>query len=386
MRFSVRKRTGERGNSLLRVADRMVGIPAIWSLGFFRRVSKGRSRSIPQHPRVIGLLKASGIGDAVILSGVIVDLRAHFPQARLVLFSGTSNYAFARLLAGVDAVVPLPIRKPLEALRLVRHEKPDVMIDFGMWPRFEAIVASLSGAAWVVGVKTPGQHRHFGYDTVVDHSRDHEIYNYRNLVAPLGVVSTSFPSIAAGTDRPRPLDRPYVVLHLWPGGSNSAERSWPNERWLALAKVLAERGNAIVLSGGPDDFEKTSALVEEWGHLSLDVLGIAGLKAAETIVWLRHAHGVVSVNTGLLHLAAALDVPTIALNGPTSGKRWGPLGKYTRSVSSPMVPDGYLNLGWERDDRFVSCMQAITPAAVVAAWDDLAVEVDASRRSTARET
>ena len=378
------KRNGERGNGFLRTADRLVGIPAIWVIGVVRRLTGMRRRSIPANPRVIGLLKASGIGDAVILSGVLRDLRLHFPRARLVLFSGASNYAFARLL-DADAVIPLPVRSPLEALRLVRSERPDVMIDFGMWPRFEAIVASLSGARWVVGVKTPRQHRHFAYDTVIEHTSDHEIWNYRNLVAPFGVVSRSEPTIRTGVDSISPLGKAYVILHLWPGGSNAAERSWPTDRWLDVAKALAARGNAIVLSGGPDDVERVRELIDAWKHSSLDVSSIAGLKAEATIIWLRHARSVISVNTGLLHLAAAVDTPTVAINGPTSGKRWGPLGRYTRCVSSPMVPNGYLNLGWERDDRYKRCMEAITVDSVLAAWNDLITEADGADRLATRE-
>jgi hypothetical protein len=40
-----------------------------------------------------------------------------------------------------------------------------------------------------------------------------------------------------------------------------------------------------------------------------------------------------------------------------------------------MCPDGYLNLGWERDERYRDCMLAITVDAVVTAWDELMAEV-----------
>jgi heptosyltransferase I len=372
------QKRGERGNRTLRIADRVVGIPAILAVGAWRRVRRRHARPVPLRPRVIGLLKASGIGDAVVLSGVIADLRVHFPAATIVLFSGENNYAFARLLDGLDDVVRLPVRRPHEALRLMRARRPDVVIDFGMWPRLEALLAVLSGATWVAGVRTPGQHRHFAYDAVVEHSSDHEIVNYRNLAATLGVRSTSLPGLRAGSQEARPLAQRYTVLHLWPGGANAAERAWPGERWFDLAQTLDRRGYAVVLSGGPADVEKTLALVEDWKARSLDTRSIAGLRAEETIVWLRHASGVVSVNTGLMHVAAAVGTPTVALNGPTSSRRWGPLGAHTRCVSSPLVPDGYLNLGWERDDRYRTCMDAITQQAVMAAWDDLCSEVAAS--------
>jgi ADP-heptose:LPS heptosyltransferase len=371
------QRSGERGNQFLRIADRVAGIPAILAIGAMRRLMRPATRSIPRNPRVIGLLKASGIGDAVILSGVIADLRAHFPNAFIVLFCGESNHAFARLLDGLDQVVPLPVRRPQDAVRCVRAYRPDIMIDFGMWPRLEAMLATLSGATWVAGVRTPGQHRHFAYDFVVEHTTEHEIVNYRNLVAPLGIRSTSMPGLRAGSAEARPLQRPYAVFHLWPGGSNAAERSWPTDCWFALAQALDRRGYGVVLTGGPGDVERTRAVVGAWKARAVDAQSVAGLKAEETIVWLRHARGAVSVNTGPMHVAAAVGTPTVALNGPTSSRRWGPLGTHTRCVSSPAVPEGYLNLGWERRDRFRTCMQAITVDAVLAAWDGLLVEVDA---------
>jgi hypothetical protein len=45
-----------------------------------------------------------------------------------------------------------------------------------------------------------------------------------------------------------------------------------------------------------------------------------------------------------------------------------------------MVPSGYLNLGWETDRRFETCMEAITTSSVLAAWDDLMVEVGRGER------
>ena len=86
------------------------------------------------------------------------------------------------------------------------------------------------------------------------------------------------------------------------------------------------------------------------------------------------------MNTGVMHVAAALGAPTIALNGPTSGTRWGPRGPFTRCVASPMVPDGYLNLGFEHDERFAHCMDAITVAMVLDAWDSLRAEASIAGR------
>lgn len=363
----------DRGNPRLKFLDRYVGIPALGVITLPRRFR--RARPVPPGWTSVGLFVTAGIGDTVVASGVLRDLRAARPDARIVLFVTANNAAFARLLTDVDEVVELPVRRLAEAIRQVRARHCDVIVDLGAWRRFDALLSWCSGARCTIGLRTPGQHRHPGYDIVVDHGRQHEIENDRRLIAALGIESRSMPRIVRPDDRPAPLRHPYAVFHLWPGGANFEERSWPVTSWRELAGALAERGCDVVLTGGPEDRDATQVLVDQWSAAGLRVHNVAGGSWADTLVWLDHAVGVVSVNTGVMHLAAALGTPTIALNGPTSGTRWGPLGPFTRCVSSPMVPDGYLNLGFERDPRYRDCMRAIEVGAVVAAWDDLRAEV-----------
>jgi heptosyltransferase I len=86
---------------------------------------------------------------------------------------------------------------------------------------------------------------------------------------------------------------------------------------------------------------------------------------------------VVSVNTGVVHLAAAIAVPTVCLNGPSSGTRWGPLGRLSVSVDSSLPGCGYLNLGAEYRGQREDCMCGIAVPDVLAA----ALEIMATARS-----
>jgi ADP-heptose:LPS heptosyltransferase len=364
----------DRGNKRLKFLDRYAGIPVVSLLGVPRRIRGGRP--VPADWRTIGLVKTVGIGDIVLLSGVIHDIRAARPDARIVLFVSANNAGFAQLLDEVDRVVVLPVRNIPEAVRLVRAEHCDVVVDFGAWPRLESLLTALSGARCTVGMRTPGQHRHAAYDVVVDHGTGHEIDNYRRLAAGAGIESTSGPRLRAAPGAANPHPAPYVVLHLWPGGANFDERSWPADRWRAVAAAMNERGYDVVLTGGPGDVAPNDAFVREWRAAGVRVESVAGTSPAETLVWLAFAAGVISVNTGVMHLAAAVGTPVVSLNGPTPVRRWGSIGSPSRALVSPLVPDGYTNLGFERDDRYRDAMSAITVAAVVDAWDDLAAEVD----------
>jgi heptosyltransferase-3 len=148
------------------------------------------------------------------------------------------------------------------------------------------------------------------------------------------------------------------------------------DRWRAVAEAINARGFEVVLTGGPGDVDPTDALVRAWREDGVRVRSAAGTTPAETLVWLRFASGVISVNTGVMHLAAAVGAPVVAINGPTPVRRWGPVGSPSRCVVSPMIPDGYLNLGWEHDDRYRDAMSAIPVDSVLAAWDDLMTELD----------
>jgi heptosyltransferase I len=79
---------------------------------------------------------------------------------------------------------------------------------------------------------------------------------------------------------------------------------------------------------------------------------------------------VVSVNTGIAHLAAAVGVPTITLNGPTAGRRWGPIGPRAVGVDSGLAGCGYLDFGWEYKGKRRDCMQGISPDRVLQAVVD----------------
>jgi len=371
----------DRGNPLLKRLDRLLGIPAVWLLGAARRL-RGR-RPVPADWQSVGLLKTAAIGDVILLAGVIRDLRAARPTARIVLFVTATNAGFARLLDGPDEVVVLPVRAVPRAVRQVRAEHVDVFVDFGAWPRFDALVSVLSGARCTIGRRTRGQHRHFAYDVVVDHASDiHELDNFRNLVAPLGVHSTSDPTVPVPSG-PRPLPVDYAVLHCWPGGANFEERSWPDDHWRALATALNGRGLDVALTGGPGDVAPTEELVRVWADRGIRAHVAAGGTPTDCARWLAGSVGVVSVNTGVMHLAAALDVPTIGLSGPTSCRRWGPIGRRARCVASPAVPDGYLDLGFERDDHYPNCMAAITVDAVLESWDALVPDAPPAPRPDA---
>jgi heptosyltransferase-3 len=363
----------ERGNPALRLVDRYAGIPLVAIGGLLRR-----RRPPPAEVRRIGVLNSTNIGDTVLLSPVLEDVAAAFPGAEVVLFAGPSNLAVARLIDGVQPV-PLRLSSPVEALRTIRAQRLDVAVDFDQWPRVEPVLCLLSGARWTAGFRSPGQHRHHAFDAHVEHSDElHELDNYRSLARLLGVESRAQPRVRPpGTVPAEELpSSPYAVFHLWPTGVRSELKEWPWERWRELARELDARGLTIVLTGSPDDAARTREFVASAGELGPRLVDAAGkYDLAQVVDLLCGSRCVVSVNTGVMHLAAAAGAPTIGLNGPTSERRWGPVGRRAVSVNSTSDGCGYLHFGWEYRGRREDCMLGIPVGRVL----DAALELIGDR-------
>ncbi len=116
-------------------------------------------------------------------------------------------------------------------------------------------------------------------------------------------------------------DEDYLVfLH----GTTWQTKHWPEEYWTELAKKANQAGLIVKLAWGSESEMKRAERIA--AHCSravllprLDLLGMAKT--------LLSAKAVITVDTGLGHLAAALDVPTISLYGPTNPELTGALGR-----------------------------------------------------------
>lgn len=333
-------------------------------------------------PRTIGVIKAAALGDTILLSAVLTDLKAAFPEARLVLFAGSTNAGLAREFAGVDQVIELPLRRPWAAVAKLRAARCDWMIDADAWPRISALWAVLSGARWVIGFRTAGQKRHYAFDQFVDHDPGvHELANYRHLLRALNVKVGAPPQNPrrwlAGTELPaefRARRSPFaVVLHFWPGGTKSAMKEWPAEFWTELmARIARDPRWMFVLSGGPADRPRIDAFLAALpAALRERVYHGGGLSLNASLAVLGEAQALISVNTGILHLGAAMEVPVLGLHGATNPRRWGPVGDKHVSVLSAHPAAACLNLGFEYPAGDPPIMAGLTVDAAFAGWREL---------------
>lgn len=315
------------------------------------------------------------LGDTLLFSGVLQDLRAALPAAHITHICMRQNLAAAEILPGADARLLIDLTRPGTTVRALRREHFDVLLDFTSWQRLTACYTLLSGARYTVGFATAGQRRGRGYDRQVRHTDDrHETANFRALLEGSGLPVTwgaaHAPAIAVEAPEAVPFaaEPDVVALHLWASGQRAHLREWPEERWVELAGRLAEPETLFVVTGAPADAGRMGPFVER--------LRAAGLRAEMFVspdgfrsltAMLRRSRLVLSVNTGVMHLAAIAGARTVAINGPNRNGRWGPVGPRALGVEAPGEGCGFLHLGFNFDGQVEDCMERTTVDAVYAA-------------------
>jgi heptosyltransferase-1 len=114
-------------------------------------------------------------------------------------------------------------------------------------------------------------------------------------------------------------------------------KQWPADRYGELAKKLAACGFRALVNLGPGEDEIGAAVIDASGKKAETI----SCTIPQLIALTRHASLFVGGDTGPMHLAALLGVPTVAIFGPTDPARNGPYYECTAVVRSPLSATSY---------------------------------------------
>ena len=120
-----------------------------------------------------------------------------------------------------------------------------------------------------------------------------------------------------------------VLIHP---GSGGRKKLWPVAGWLDLImKISTENNIKIALIEGPADNEVVQQICSKVGSASL--LIVNNWRLGKLAALIKHSSLYVGNDSGITHLAAACNTPTIALFGPTDPRIWGPEGSKVKVVT-----------------------------------------------------
>lgn len=236
-----------------------------------------------------------------------------------------------RLFEPVERVISFPRRSFLkngrEFLRDLRKESYDLALDFQGLLK-SALVARGARANRRIGPSFPREGANLFYNAVAGprNKQRHAVDECLDTARYLGVPDepVEFPmKIPASTFN---FLRPCIGLLPC---SRRAEKNWPVDRFAETARALRERtGSSFAVLGSPADAEPCAELVRRIG---LSAQNLCGRTTLVELVGLIHALDLlITVDSGPMHIAAAVGTPTVALFGPTDPVRTGPYGDIHR--------------------------------------------------------
>jgi heptosyltransferase-1 len=294
------------------------------------------------------IVRVSSLGDVVHNMPVVADIRRRHPAAQIDWLVEESFADLVRLVDGVRRAIPFSLRRWRKRLfspanwreigafkHALAAEKYDLVIDCQGLIKTAWVASWAHGPLVGLGNRTDGA----GYEWPVRfvygkrvpiEPRTHVVERTRQLVAAALGEPKPEPSddIDFGLDTRRAaralselglnLPVPYVVfVHA----TSRADKQWPDAAWIELGQALVRRGASLVLPWGSDAERATSErLAKEFGAAAivpprLSLPGVVGL--------IDGAAATVGVDTGLVHIAAALKRPTVELYNFATAWRTG---------------------------------------------------------------
>ncbi len=161
-------------------------------------------------------------------------------------------------------------------------------------------------------------------------TRMHVIDHHLLSLKALGISSTSTSPLIYVRDQERHEAEQFLCNQGWNltkivalhPGAGSRKKTWPAARFAALARALASAGHKILILEGPAD--EAAAAEVRTGLKGIPYLLVQDQPITRLAALLSFASLFIGNDSGVSHLAAALDKPTIALFGPTDPSVWAP--------------------------------------------------------------
>lgn len=319
------------------------------------------------------------LGDLVMTMPATRAIRAAFPSASLTVLVKQELAGFYDGAAWIDEVLPFRRRSGLAGVadgwmlvRELRRRRFDVAVIF---PR------SFSSALWPALARIP---RRIGY--VADgrrflltdgHDYSGEFLELHQVNDHLELVERSLAAAGDPSDVAPPVDDanrtrmkewlsarrrsrgPLVAMAV--AAAYGPAKEWPAERYAALIDRLAElRGVEAVLVGSPGERARCEAVASASRVGALIAAGQTSV--GELVALLSLCQGFVGNDSGAMHVASALGVPTVGIFGSTRPWRTGPLGPASAVVQHPIECSPCL----QRECRFghYDCLRSISVETV----------------------
>jgi len=288
------------------------------------------------------------IGDTVLTVPFLRNLREACPAAQIDLMLEPFSGQVIEGCPYVDRVIPFEFKTIhtysaaaergklagyLHYLRLIRNERYDAAFVLKR-SLSSALLVRLAGVPRRIGFATEGRGMLLT-DRVAYRQDQHEVLNFldclRVLDVPIGSTALELWPTPENDKKVSALmaqagwkdDDLKVIIHA---AASLPAKQWPLDRFAALMTVLRDRHRArFVYTGSADDAELYRNIEKLGPFGGLDLCGVTNVR--ENLSVYKKADLFFGVDSGPMHMAAAVGLPVVALFGPTDERKWGPWGE-----------------------------------------------------------
>jgi len=277
-------------------------------------------------------------GDTIASIPVFRAIKESLPQSHLTAFANSYIQDILERIDGLDNLVIYEkgssFFQRAKAARKLHSRQFDLAVDLTCDYTFEGgLWAYLSGAKYRVGYNT--NQRGFLFNRPVKHDKKNvpavdeilSILKSMNLETRDKSLRLSASTEAKETIklllREKGIKKGDLLIAIHPGGHYPTQR-WLMERFAELAdRLIKKYGAQIILIGGPKEEELATEIKKNMSNTPLIFLS---QPVKNLLALIQTCHLLICNNSGPLHLAVALDTPTVSTMGPTIPERWWPYG------------------------------------------------------------
>jgi len=278
------------------------------------------------------------IGDSVLAFPCLESLQHNFPQAEIWM---AAKEWVKDVFIGHDLVkgiIQLPEKVDVSTLRMTAKQLQQGSFDIGLLLTnsfSSALLFYLARLPQRWGYQTDGRRFFLTKGVAVQNQNQpfHQVYYYLNLLSGLG-LQTLPPKIRLhllSEEKQRAKDmlsqlnvdfnRPLIIFH--PGAAYGSSKMWPAVRYAQLARLFQQRKKAVVLlTGSSSESQVAESICSLLSPRPLNLTGRTNLRLLAGLI--SQADLFVSNDSGPMHIANALQVPVVAIFGPTIPRQTGP--------------------------------------------------------------
>jgi len=328
------------------------------------------------------VIKTSSLGDIIHTLPALTDAQTALGD---IQFDWLVEESFAEIPAwhpAVRNIIPVAIRRWRKEIvktifngefkrfkQQLQAQYYDVVIDAQGLLKSAALTYLAQGKSYgldKLSAREPLAARFYQYPQNI--ARDqHAVERVRQLFAQsLGYDHHALPvnyNLNISTQTTEGNSRSILFLH----GTTWESKHWPEQYWLELAHKVIAQGYKILLPWGNESEYQRALTIQQQCKDNDNVIVLDKMNLNQLAEKIASSDAVIAVDTGLAHLAAALDKPTIAVYGPTSPGLTGTYGKHQIHLQSDRecAPCFKKHCPYSKGAEHPPCYNDIQPARVM---------------------